>query len=132
MYAYKKIKLKNGKTIDEHRNVMQLHVGRKLHFDECVHHIDGNKRNNELSNLQIISRADHIRHHIKTGEIKASKPSEEAKKKQSLRCVSINESTARRIKFGNERGSVISRELGISKFIISNIRRNKTWKHLLN
>lgn len=37
----------------EHRLVMARHLGRLLHDDETVHHIDGDKENNDTSNLQL-------------------------------------------------------------------------------
>lgn len=45
---------KSGK-IYEHIYVMCNHIGRKLNPDECVHHIDRNKENNSLSNLQLMT-----------------------------------------------------------------------------
>lgn len=62
MYAYKKIRV-NGVTIDEHRYIMEQHLGRPLTFNEVVHHIDGNKRNNDLSNLEVVSRSNHSSSH---------------------------------------------------------------------
>jgi hypothetical protein len=53
-YKYKKIKLKDGTTIDEHILIIQTHLGRKLERTEVVHHIDGNTRNNDISNLEVI------------------------------------------------------------------------------
>ena len=58
MDSYKKIKLSDGTTIDEHRLVTRV-VG----FDTVVHHIDGNKKNNSLENLQIMSRSEHCKLH---------------------------------------------------------------------
>jgi hypothetical protein len=51
----------NGQRYFEHRYVMEKHLGRKLSFDETIHHKDGNKENNKLKNLEIISRSDHTR-----------------------------------------------------------------------
>ena len=53
-----------GKKIDEHRHVMQLHLGRKLKRDEIVHHKDGNKKNNSVDNLQVMSQSQHIKVHF--------------------------------------------------------------------
>src|SRR5487761_2471544 len=36
---------------------------RRLGPNEIIHHIDHNRRNNDLSNLTLMSRADHVRHH---------------------------------------------------------------------
>lgn len=52
-----------SKTLLDHRDVMQKHLGRELLSSEIVHHIDGNKLNNELSNLELVSRIEHARHH---------------------------------------------------------------------
>lgn len=47
----------------EHIFLKELELGRFLNSDECVHHLDGNKTNNLLSNLIVLSYADHIRIH---------------------------------------------------------------------
>ena len=52
--------------IFEHRYVMELHLKRKLDRKEYVHHIDGNKLNNSISNLQLMSINEHTKlHHPK-------------------------------------------------------------------
>lgn len=56
-----------------HRKIMEEHIGRKLKPTEIVHHIDGNKLNNDISNLMIVSRKEHIRIHrndLKSGKHK--------------------------------------------------------------
>jgi hypothetical protein len=32
-----------------------------------VHHIDGNKRNNDPSNLQVMTQSEHIKLHLREG-----------------------------------------------------------------
>ena len=49
------------------RYTMQKHIGRKLKTEEMVHHIDGNPENNDIKNLQIVSRAEHKRIHDEIG-----------------------------------------------------------------
>lgn len=53
----------------EHRVVMEKHLGRILRRDEIVHHIDGNSLNNELANLIIVSTAEHSKYHPLSQEI---------------------------------------------------------------
>lgn len=43
---------------------MEQVLGRALSSDEIVHHIDGNKRSNDPSNLQIVTRSEHARIHL--------------------------------------------------------------------
>jgi uncharacterized protein (DUF433 family) len=66
-YAYHRIKLPDGTTRDEHRLVVEKALGRRLTWDECVHHINGNPRDNRLENLEIISHSAHTRLHL-TGQ----------------------------------------------------------------
>jgi hypothetical protein len=47
-----------------HRKIMEDFLGRKLNSDEIVHHIDGNTFNNNISNLKIVTKEEHIRLHI--------------------------------------------------------------------
>ena len=58
MKWYKAIN-KNGKVRAEHRIIMEKMLGRPLEAGEVVHHIDGNKWNNDPSNLTIVTRREH-------------------------------------------------------------------------
>lgn len=59
-----KIFHKNGKNIYEHRYFMENKLGRKLDSNEIVHHVNGDKLDNRLENLEVILRADHNKHHF--------------------------------------------------------------------
>ena len=60
---YKIIKTENG-NIQEHRQVIETFLGRKL-TKEVVHHIDKDKENNKLSNLMLFpNQSEHLKFHI--------------------------------------------------------------------
>lgn len=43
----------------EHRLVVEKAIGRSLSRDEHVHHRDGDKQNNDLSNLEVLTAREH-------------------------------------------------------------------------
>jgi len=50
-----------GKTV--HAVTMEARLGRSLRPDECVHHIDGDRTNNDENNLALVTRSGHTRLH---------------------------------------------------------------------
>lgn len=54
-----------NKYVFEHRLIMEKYLGKKLKKNEVVHHIDGNKSNNNISNLQAMSNREHMYLHTK-------------------------------------------------------------------
>lgn len=64
MAKYKAIKV-NGAKHDYHRWFMEQTLGRKLSSDEVVHHVNENKLDNDIGNLQIMTRSEHAKLHSK-------------------------------------------------------------------
>ena len=57
-------KTKDGRRqIKKHRLIMEKEIGRRLLSKEIVHHIDGDKLNNSITNLHIMSVREHNQHH---------------------------------------------------------------------
>lgn len=59
---YKTIQV-DKKQVRLHRFIMEQKLGRKLGKNECVHHIDGNKLNNSIDNLEVCTREEHLKKH---------------------------------------------------------------------
>jgi uncharacterized protein (DUF1330 family) len=51
--------------VKEHRWLMEQHLGRYLTKDEHVHHINGDRTDNRIENLQLISSSKHTSFHNK-------------------------------------------------------------------
>lgn len=58
-----KTRTENKKYISQHRKVVEAHIGRKLESVEIVHHINGDKSDNSIDNLAIMSRSEHMKIH---------------------------------------------------------------------
>lgn len=69
---YREIWVKGRGYVREHRLVMEEYLGRKLESAEEIHHIDGDGLNNDLSNLVIMSKSDHLRLEHRNGKYTAS------------------------------------------------------------
>ena len=49
--------------IEVHRKIYEKYHNVKLTSNDIIHHIDGNKLNNDINNLVCLTRAEHVRLH---------------------------------------------------------------------
>ena len=80
-HLYREIKIANGPNgwRLEHQLIAEKKYNRKLRQGEIVHHIDGNRLNNQPNNLIIMENGQHTILHVK-----GSKQSEESNRKRSI------------------------------------------------
>jgi deoxyhypusine synthase len=62
-HGYRQIGLGTGKTIPEHRYLLEFALGRKLEIDEVAHHADHNHLNNNFENLAAENYREHVSKH---------------------------------------------------------------------
>lgn len=68
MNKYKSLRI-NGIKYDEHRIIIENYLGRKLNRNEVVHHINGDKSDNRIENLKVMSLSEHTKLHMKNRKI---------------------------------------------------------------
>lgn len=68
MNKYKSLRI-NGIKYDEHRMIIENYLGRKLNRNEVVHHINGDKSDNRIENLKVMSLSEHTKLHMKNRKI---------------------------------------------------------------
>lgn len=56
---------RRGGYILAHVALIELEIGRRIRSDENVHHIDGDRQNNDRSNLELVKKGAHSSHHRK-------------------------------------------------------------------
>jgi hypothetical protein len=93
-----------------------------------VNHIDGNTKNNDLSNLEWVTKSENALHAYKLG---LSKPSPNKGEKNGNAILNQEKVIKIRTMFKNGiRQCEIVKEFGINKVLVSSIVRNKSWKHI--
>lgn len=79
-YRYKALKV-FGRRVDEHRYVMELHLGRYLKTTEVVRHHNGNPKDNRLENLYITDRKGQVIEQISEGNFHNAESTADGRKK---------------------------------------------------
>lgn len=135
MNRYKKIRLSKSEVRDEHRVIMERHLSRRLSFNEVVHHKNGDKRDNRLENLEVMSRSEHMdEHRADIGKRTWTREDREEysrkfsgdKHPQSKITKEIGLEIQRRLRAG-EKQRILAVEFGISETVVSHINTGIHW-----
>lgn len=118
-------------TTPVHRAVAEVFLGKCPNNYE-VNHIDGNKKNNNVNNLEYVTRSENLLHAYKIGLRKGPKanprrgedhPFAKLKEEDVILILKTHRETG----YGDRK---LARILGFPKSAIGPILRNRSWKHI--
>jgi len=111
-----------GKSRQVHRLVAEAFLPNYLEKPQ-VNHIDGNKANNDISNLEMATAQENVIHSFKTGLNVGLKGENHGKAKLSNEDVI----TIKRLLLSGEMVTSIARKFEVSQPTISHIKSGRTW-----
>ena len=125
---------KKKRKLRVHRLVLEAFVGFCPKGMEC-NHIDGNKSNNHLSNLEWVTPEENIRHGVSTGLFPKGENSCTAKLKDGdvrrIKKLLASESYKQKPKPRTGLTNLgIARMFNVDESTISNIKTGRTWSHI--
>lgn len=77
--------------VQEHRLVMEAYLGRYLCEDEVVHHINHDRADNRIENLQVMTKHEHCVFHAKQRDMAPVRAAKAAKQKERERLSLVKE-----------------------------------------
>lgn len=128
--GYKRIRLGSGRTRDQHRIIMESHLGRMLNRNEVVHHINGDKSDNRIENLVVMSLAEHGRIHMPM-ELRDERS--ERYRGERAPAAKLKEHTvifSRVLKSFGLSSDEIAKLFGVTRHAINRAVSGKNWKHI--
>lgn len=129
-YKYTRLRV-NGKLIDRHRLVMERKLGRKLESWEIVHHRDDNTKNDHPDNLELTTRSEHAKHHIRAGDNESFRIASPVGVDHYMAKLTETQVRDIRTRLGSgAKGTALAKEYGVHHTLIYQIKSRKIWKHI--
>lgn len=136
-YKYIKIRTATG-CKDEHRLVMEAHLGRKLLPSEVVHHLNGDGKDNRLENLELLTLSEHTRRHRLNGDcgvmsVEARRRVGELRRGEGSATAKLKETNIPEILRWKELGAsndAIATRLGVGETAIRDVLGGYSWTHV--
>ncbi len=125
--GYMHITLSNNgirKTFLVHRLVAEHFIHNPNNLSQ-VNHIDGNKSNNNVNNLEWVTSSDNITHSFNNGLSNYNGENNGRSKLTSLEVIEIKKLIKNKIKLKN-----IAKQFNVHPNTISEIKREIKWKHI--
>ena len=111
------------KTVCVHRLVASAFCANPNNL-KIVNHIDGNKTNNNFTNLEWVTQKQNVRHSINNGLQKILYGEDSGNSKLTTESVKY-------IRNSKIPAKLISKELNVSQSLILLVRKFKIWKHVI-
>ena len=125
LHDNKSAKTNQAVTTRAHRFIWECHNG-LITDNRVINHIDGNKANNCISNLELITQKENMQHAVASGLQRIFRGELSPK-------ATITEETAKsiiRAIISYKTDSVIAQEHGVNLHVVTHIRNKDCWEHL--
>lgn len=114
--GYRRIRLRSGGGVVEHRVIWE-YVNGAIPPDMFVNHIDGDKTNNRISNLELVTHLENVLHAARTG-LSAHVKLDAAKAREIYRRA-----------WDGEDARTLAAKFGVSRTRVSAIKHGQDWSH---
>lgn len=107
-----------------HRVVVERMIGRKLTSKDVVHHIDGNKQNNDPSNLKVMTHSEHLSEH------RDEMPSPTGEDHPHAKLTNDAVRLIRSCEWSSSKAKELASRYGVTVVTIRCVYLRKTWRHI--
>lgn len=114
----------NGEQYLEHRRLAKLFIPNPEN-KPCVNHKDGNRSNNDISNLEWVTYSENHKHAYRVLGRKVNNDNSPKGEKHPFSKLKIEE--VKNIRKSNISGVSLAKQYNVSTALISRIKNNKTW-----